>query len=73
MTYPEKINHLEEVIEMMERKAVLREIDLLERNAELLEALENCRDVLEDFGHIVPFLQALEQARAAIAKAKGEK
>ena len=55
-------------------EAMRRECERLKAlNAELLEALENCRDVLEDFGHIVPFLQALEQARAAIAKAKEER
>ena len=116
MTYPQKVKHLEEVIEMLEKEvetlrmqlaacgviamcntkesfvrnqlpqdspyrcasyedcenAALREIDLLEINAELLEALEaiveawfsEAPDSLEIFG------KALDYAKVVIAKAK---
>lgn len=54
-------------------EAMRRECERLKAlNAELLAALEDCCDVLDDFGHIAPFHQALEQALAAIAQAKGE-
>ena len=118
MTYPQKVKHFEEVIEMLEKEvetlrmqlaacgviamcntkesfvrnqlpqdspyrcasyedcenAALREIDLLEINAELLEALEKLHELyyVEEEEIFKRWGPAHEKARAAIEKAKGE-